>query len=127
MTKLGRLRAARSTVHTRMTQFPRSPTRPSPTQTVFKARIERVQSKLVHADKLVEQHSQKAAEQAPVEVRRRAMANALQIWRRCPQKTCRRTQACRGEPAHCLDACMPALPQGTLAAYIASSRRRRKR
>jgi hypothetical protein len=115
-----------------MTQFPRSPARPSPTQTIFNARIERVQSKLVHAaeliaDKMVEQHSQKAAEQTPVEVRRRAMANALQIWRRCAQKTCRRTQACRGEPAHCLDACMPALPQGTLTAYIASSRRRRKR
>src|SRR4051794_12754910 len=116
----------------RMPQFPRSPARPRPAQTVFDARLDRVQSKLLHAaeliaDKYVEQYSAPANEPEPVEVRRRAIANGLQSGRRGPGRSCAHAQACRGEPAHCLDACLPALPPGTLAAYIMESRRRRKR
>jgi hypothetical protein len=119
----------------RMSQFPRA----TPTATlsdkdrVFYERIDRVKSKLLHTIELmVEQHAAcvsaaPASGPAPAEVRRREMANALQVWRKCPQKTCRRTRACSGQPAHCLQACFPALPHDLLVAHAASTRRKRKR
>ena len=112
-----------------MSQFPRSAAHPTQAQAALNAQIDGVQAKLLHAldliaDKYVERYTSAAEPEETAEVRRRAMANALQIWRRCPQNTCRRTRACRGEPAHCLDACMPGLPPGTIAAYVASTRRR---
>jgi hypothetical protein len=116
-----------------MNQFPRKPARATQAQTTFDARLERVQSKLLHtaeliADTFAERYTDVQAEpEAPIAVRRRAMANALQIWRKCPRRTCGHARACRGEPAHCLQACFPALPDGTFEAYVAESRRRRKR
>lgn len=115
-----------------MTQFP-LPVPATQVDRVWNARLERVQSKLLHAaeliaDKMVEMHARAEPElDAPIGVRRREMANALQIWRKCPRRTCAHAQACRGEPAHCLRACMPALPPGALAAYVGSSRRRRRK
>jgi hypothetical protein len=115
-----------------MDQFkPKPITRPTGKQRVMNERYERLESKLVHAaemlaDKIAGQFDAPADEPMPVEVRRRAIANALQTWRKCPRRTCSQAQACRGQPAHCLDACMPALPPGALAGYIASSRRRRR-
>jgi len=89
-----------------MPQFPRTPApaRPSQADAVWNARLERVGSKLLHAtelvaDKMVERYTDAPAEpEAPVVVRRRAMANIMQIWQRCQQKLCRRRKACLGEP-----------------------------
>jgi hypothetical protein len=121
--------------HTPMNQFPRP--RPSAAQIekqrVANARYERLESKLLHAaeliaDQCVERYSEpKSGGPAPANVRRREMANAMKVWRTCAQRTCRRTRACRGEPAHCLQACFPALPDGTFEAYVAESRRRKRK
>jgi len=118
-----------------MNKFPRTPAPVTEADRMFNARLERVQSKLLHAmelmtEKMVDKYTDVAPEPEPAatpDVRRRAMANLLQMWRRCPAKTCRRTKACRGEPAHCLDACFPGLAPGYVAAYVAQTRRRKKR
>jgi hypothetical protein len=116
-----------------MPQFPRTPAPAARIDPAFKARLDLLQSKLLRAaelvaDRYLEIHAEAAADpEAPADVRRREMANILQIWRKCPQKTCRRTRACRGQPAHCLQACFPVLPKGTLDTFVASTRRRRRR
>jgi hypothetical protein len=115
-----------------MSQFPRTPARVSEADRAFNERLARVQSKMLHAaelmtEKMIERYAEPPEPEQTPQGRRRAMANVMQIWRRCPQKTCRRVKACVGEPAHCLNACFPGLPPGYVAAYVAQTRRRKKR
>jgi hypothetical protein len=46
------------------------------------------------------------------------MANLLGVPALCHRARCRRTNTCDGEPAHCLSACIPALPHEVLARIL---------
>ena len=41
----------------------------------------------------------------------RLLSNHFAFWCLCEASTCRRARSCKGDPARCLDACMPLLPE----------------
>lgn len=62
----------------------------------------------------------------PLTIARRQMANLLGMPALCHRARCRRLKACDGEPTHCLNTCIPALPEGVLT-RILSVKAMRKR
>ncbi len=86
-----------------------------------RARIRDLQLKgLAVADRILDSLRAEPPERAPLPliVARRQMANILGVPALCHRARCRRLKACDGEPAHCLSACIPALPHEVLARIL---------
>ena len=56
----------------------------------------------------------------PVHMARRQIVNVCGVPKLCERGRCRRTKLCQGEPAHCLAACLPALPHELLARVLST-------
>jgi len=54
----------------------------------------------------------------PLTVARRQMVTLLGVPSLCHRRRCRRTRMCHGEPAHCLNVCLHALPPELLARVL---------
>jgi hypothetical protein len=94
-----------------------------------RARIRDLQLKgLDVADRILDSLQAEPAERAPLPltVARRQMANMLGVPQLCHRARCRRTQTCDGEPAHCLGACLPALPHDVLARILSAKAMRQR-
>jgi len=86
-----------------------------------RARIRDLQLKgLAVADRILDSLRAGPPERAPLPLTaaRRQMANILGVPQLCHRARCRRLKACDGEPAHCLSACIPALPHEVLARIL---------
>jgi len=94
-----------------------------------RARIRDLQLKgFAVADRILDSLQAEPAERAPLPltVARRQMANMLGVPQLCHRARCRRTQTCDGEPAHCLGACLPALPHDVLARILSAKAMRQR-
>lgn len=94
--------------------------------------LRRIQLKLFKAcekltDNVIASQTKPAAPAASADVERREVANILGTWQFCACRACTRSRACKGEPLRCLEASLTLLPEGMLAALVASKRRRKRR
>jgi hypothetical protein len=102
----------------------------APTAHEHQARVRALGAKLLdaaeHALDRIGNPQPAAAAPLPLNVARRQMANILGLPPLCHRARCRRTKACGGEPAHCLGACIPALPHDLLARILSTKAMRRR-
>ena len=107
-----------------------APARP-PMDPQFAARLRELQLKgLDVADGILEKLKGEQAPPAPpplpLNVERRQMVNLLGVPALCHHRRCRRSKLCTGEPAHCLSACLHALPHETLARVLSRKAMRQR-
>jgi hypothetical protein len=96
---------------------PPKPAKPrlSDAQRALQSRIDAIAQKAIDAaESMVEKLAAPPANQPPVAVMRRQMANMLKVWELCANRTCQRTHCCRGEPSHCLRYGLPLMPEAML-------------
>jgi hypothetical protein len=96
---------------------PPTPAKPRPrdVQRELQKRIDAIAQKAIDAaESMVEKLAAPPANQPPVAVMRRQMANTLRIWEVCANATCQKAHCCRGEPSHCLRYGLPLMPEAML-------------
>ena len=96
---------------------PPKPAKPrlSDAQRALQMRIDAIAQKAIDAaESMVEKLAAPHANQPPVAVMRRQVANMLKVWEVCANRTCQRTHCCRGEPSHCLRYGLPLMPEAML-------------
>jgi hypothetical protein len=89
-------------------------------QTDTRDRVTAIQARLFDAiEAILDALPPRAAAVAlPLSVRRRQVANILQVWRFCDRNLCRRSGCCRAEPLHCLHAGLPLTPAEMLESDV---------
>ncbi len=81
------------------------------TDSAIRGRIKATQARVLDAiDGILDKMTPQAPATPPIAVTRRLVANTFKLWRYCDRSQCRRSQCCRGEPRHCLHACLPLVP-----------------
>jgi hypothetical protein len=103
---------------------------PAPTPQDIQVRVRAISAKMLDAAEHMLDRINTPEPLAPVplplNVARRQMANILGLPPHCHRARCRWTKTCDGEPVHCLNICMPALPHGVLARILSIKAMRRR-
>ncbi|MBI1204390.1 MAG: hypothetical protein GC182_17965 [Rhodopseudomonas sp.] len=94
---------------------------------VHRIRIDTLKDKMLdRVETLLDRLTPPSANDLPLAVARRQIANLVGAPHFCARKLCRRGHACRGEPRHCLAAMLPLLPPDTVKALALGARPTRR-